>query len=45
MSFEMKNNQKNYFKYFLFYNVLIEKPKVKLLTIKLLSILILHLKQ
>ena len=32
MSFEMKNNQKNYFKYFLFYNVLIEKPKVKYLS-------------
>ena len=29
MSFGMKNKQNNYFKFFPFYNVLIEKPKIK----------------
>ena len=29
MSFGIKRKQKNYFKYFHYYNVLIEKPKIK----------------
>ena len=29
MSFGMKKKRDNYFKYILFYNVLIEKPKIK----------------